>query len=431
MLLPTACSMSRSSSQSELQSIHLQTSAASSAELQEKSTSDYKSSQSSEDVASARDTSAHERVSSRSETRSKAERVLESMSLAEKVGQLFIIRPDALRTDLTPKQISDATKYGVTKFDTQMAKRIQKYHIGGVVLFEKNIRTPAQLTALIGAMQQKSDIPLFVGIDEEGGRVSRIAASKGFRVPKFESMQKIGATGKAKNAQKVGVMIGTYLAQYQVNLDFAPVADTNTNPKNIVIGDRSFGRDPTLVANMVAAEIAGLHKVGIMSCVKHFPGHGDTKGDTHKGYVSLEKTWDELKQCELIPFLKSLDTTDMVMVSHITTPNITSDHLPASLSRQMIAGKLRKKLGYKGVVITDSMEMGAIAQAYSAKNGAIKAILAGADIVLMPEDFVKAYQGIYDAVKNGTIKETRIDESVLRILNLKEKYGLLEINTSK
>lgn len=359
------------------------------------------------------------------ETESKAEKLLDNMTLEEKIGQLFIIRPDDLQLNLTWKQINDSTKNGVVEFDVNMQETLKKYPIGGVVLFGKNVSKPTQLTTFIYNMQKQSTIPLFVGIDEEGGIVSRIAKSPNFDVPKFESMQKIGETKNVANAKDVGLTIGSYLKSYGFNLDFAPVADINTNPKNIVIGSRSFGNNPDLVSKMVLAEISGLHEAGIMSCVKHFPGHGDTKGDTHTGYVSIEKTWEELKKCELVPFINAIDTTDMVMISHITAPNITDDKLPASLSAEMIEGKLRKELGYKGVVISDSMEMGAITQKYSSSESAVKAILAGVDIILMPEDFVDAYNGIYTAVKNGTISETRIDESVLKILNLKELYDLL------
>lgn len=363
--------------------------------------------------------------SSAAETKSKAEKLLESMTLEEKIGQLFIIRPDALNTNLTSEQINDPTKYGVTELDITMQKTLKKYHIGGVAMFGKNISTPPQLTTFIDTMQKQSAIPLFVGVDEEGGSVSRIANSPNFDVPKFDSMQKIGETGNTENARNVGVVVGKYLKLYEFNLDLAPVADTNTNPENIVIGDRSFGKDPSLVAKMVNAEISGLHDSGIISCVKHFPGHGDTKGDTHTGYVSIDKTWDELKKCELIPFVNSLSITDMVMVSHITAPNVTTDNLPASLSAEMIEGKLRKELGYEGVVISDSMVMGAITKEYSSSESSVKAIQAGVDIILMPEDFVDAYNGILTAVKNGIISEERIDESVLRILKLKELYNLL------
>ncbi|MBU3202786.1 glycoside hydrolase family 3 protein [Clostridium algidicarnis] len=358
------------------------------------------------------------------ETESKAEKLLHSMTLEEKIGQLFIIRPDDLELNLTSEQINDSTNNGAVELDTNMQETLKKYPIGGVSLFGKNILNPTQLTTFISDMQKQSTIPLFVSIDEEGGTVSRIAKSPNFDVPKFESMQKIGETKNVAKAKDVGFTIGSYLKSYGVNLDFAPVADINTNPKNIVIGNRSFGNDPDLVSKMVFAEISGLHEAGIMSCVKHFPGHGDTKGDTHTGEVSIEKTWEELKKCELVPFINSIDTTDMVMISHITIPNITSDGIPASLSNEIIEGKLRKELGYKGVVISDAMEMGAITKKYSSEESAVKAVLAGVDIILMPESFVESYNGIYDAVKNGVINETRIDDSVLRILNLKESYHL-------
>lgn len=357
--------------------------------------------------------------------KSKAEELLDSMSLEEKIGQLFIIRPDALQTDLTLEQINDPVNNGVTELDAKMLENLKDYHLGGVVFFGKNILTTEQLTTFISEMQRHSAISLFVGIDEEGGRVSRLANSPHFEVPKFESMQKIGETVDITKAHHVGVTIGSYLKQYGFNLDFAPVADMNTNPENIVIGDRSFGKDPDLVANMVAAEISGLHEAEVMSCIKHFPGHGDTKGDTHRGYVSIEKTWEELKEKELMPFINSLDITDMVMISHITVPNITTEELPSSFSLEMIGEKLREELGYKGVIITDSLAMGAITKTYSSSDSAVKAFSAGIDIILMPEDFKAAYQGIYYAVQKGIISEARIDESVLRILELKERYNLL------
>ncbi len=359
-------------------------------------------------------------------TLSKAEQLMEGMTLEEKIGQLFIIRPESLNLSLAPEQISNSKAYGATELDSPMIESLERYPVGGVVIFQKNILSPTQLTGFVDEMQGQSKIPLFVGIDEEGGSVSRIANTEGFDVTKYESMEAIGLTGDSKNAQTVGLTIGSYLKQYGFNLDFAPVADVNTNPDNIVIGNRSFGSDPVLVAQMVSAEIDGLHEAGVMSCIKHFPGHGDTKGDTHKGFVSTEKTWEELKQCELIPFANASGHTDMVMISHITAPNVTSDGLPSSLSKEMIEGKLRKELDYDGVVITDSMAMRAITEAYTSGEAAVKSILGGVDIILMPENFVEAYNGIYDAVKSGTISEKRIDESVLRILSLKEKYGLLK-----
>jgi beta-N-acetylhexosaminidase len=358
---------------------------------------------------------------------SAAEELLNSMTLEEKIGQLFIIRPESLKPDLTPQQVHNPNKYAVTSLDAQMAEKLKNYHVGGIALFGKNIVSPEQLTALISTMQQNSKIPLFISTDEEGGSVSRVANAQNFDVPQHSNMQDIGATGDSREAKKVGVTIGAYLKQYGFNLDFAPVADVNTNPENIVIGSRSFGSDPNLVADMVAAEIWGLHESGVMSCVKHYPGHGDTEGDTHEGFVSITKTWEELKDCELIPFIKAIALpTDMVMISHITAPNITSDKLPASLSYEMVQEKLRGELGFTGVIITDAMEMGAISNEYSSADSAVRAISAGIDIILMPGNFTDAYNGVLTAVQEGKISEERINESVLRILELKEQYGLLQ-----
>lgn len=358
---------------------------------------------------------------------SKAEQLLENMTLEEKVGQLFIVRPDALNPNLTEEQIGDINSSGAISLDVQMKEMMNRYHVGGVAIFSKNVVEPTQLTTFIEDMQQESKVQLFVGVDEEGGIVSRIASSPGFDVPQIGSMEQIGLTGDSENAKNVGLTLGTYLTQYGFNLNFAPVADVNTNPANIVIGNRSFGSDPNLVAEMVIAEIQGLHEAGIMNSVKHFPGHGDTKGDTHYGYVSVEKTWEELKGCELIPFSAAVSAnTDMIMIAHITTPNITSDGLPASLSNEIIEERLRKELNYDGIVITDSMSMGAITEEFTSSESAVKAVLAGVDIILMPENFVEAYNGIYEAVNSGVISQQRIDESVLRILFLKEQYGLLK-----
>lgn len=357
---------------------------------------------------------------------SKAQERLGGMTLEEKVGQLFIIRPESL-------QDPGADQAGVTAPGAHLAEALKAYPVGGIALFGQNIVTPEQLTSFIDEVQRQSETPLFIAVDEEGGSVARIANSKNFTVPqRYRSMREIGATGEPDEAKKVGATIGAYLKQYGFNLDFAPVADVFTNPNNTVIGNRAFGSDPDLVARMVAAEISGLHEAGVMSCAKHYPGHGDTRGDTHEGFVSIEKTWEELLRCELIPFVKAIEAqTDMVMVSHIVAANITGGNLPSSLSNEMVEERLRGGLGFKGVVITDAMEMGAISQEYSSSESAVRAISAGVDIVLMPENFAEAYEGVLGAVKDGTISEKRIDESVLRILELKSKYGLLEKATGE
>lgn len=365
------------------------------------------------------------------EPASKVETLLSSMSLEEKVGQLFIIRPESLSTELTPQQAHDTTEYGVTEWTEDMALQLEKYPAGGVAIFGKNISSPEQLKNFVAAMQHASSLPLFMGVDEEGGSVSRLANSPAFRteegyvLPQFKSMAEIGASGDTGAARTVGFTIGCYLAEYGFNLDFAPVADTNTNPDNVVIGDRAFGSDPELVSQMVAAELDGLHSAEVLGCIKHFPGHGDTVGDTHDGYVSIQKTWDELLSAELIPFINNLDNTDMVMVAHISLPNVTGDGLPASLSGELISGKLRGELRYDGVVITDSLAMGAIAQEYTSADCAVMALDAGVDILLMPEDYAAAFEGVVQAVEEGRLSMERIDESVARVLELKAQLGLL------
>lgn len=365
------------------------------------------------------------------EPASKVETLLSSMSLEEKVGQLFIIRPESLSTELTPQQAHDTTEYGVTEWTEDMALQLEKYPAGGVAIFGKNISSPEQLKNFVAAMQQASSLPLFMGVDEEGGSVSRLANSPAFRteegyvLPQFKSMAEIGASGDTGAARTVGFTIGCYLAEYGFNLDFAPVADTNTNPDNVVIGDRAFSSDPELVSQMVAAELDGLHSAEVLGCIKHFPGHGDTVGDTHDGYVSIQKTWDELLSAELIPFINNLDNTDMVMVAHISLPNVTGNGLPASLSGELISGKLRGELGYDGVVITDSLAMGAIAQEYTSADCAVMALDAGVDILLMPEDYAAAFEGVVQAVEEGRLSMERIDESVARVLELKDQLGLL------
>lgn len=344
-----------------------------------------------------------------------AKSILKSMTLEEKICQLFIVTPETLSGGST-----------VTKTSSKITSFLDKYAVGGIVMFKSNITGPSQIKKLTSDLQNAIKYPLFISVDEEGGSVARIANNSNFSVTKYESMLSIGNTGNTLKAQSMGKAIGSYLNQYGFNLDFAPVADVFTNPENTVIGNRSFGSDPTLVGDMVSAAIKGFKSSGIISCVKHFPGHGDTSGDSHNGKVTVNKTWDEMLDCEIIPFKKAISqSVDMVMVGHISTPNVTSDGLPASLSREMITGKLRGELGFSGVVITDAMNMGAITKNYSSGTSAVKAIQAGVDIILMPKSFSEAYNSLLKAVKNGTISEDRIDKSVLLILKLKEKYGII------
>lgn len=344
--------------------------------------------------------------------------VLGKMSLREKVGQLFIVRPEALAENSNAE-----TAPATDRVDDAVISRIEEYPVGGIALFSRNITSAEQLPMFISDLQSSSKYPLFIAVDEEGGRVARIANSGFFNVASYKSMAEVGKTDNPAKAEEVGRKIGFYLKKIGFNYDFAPVADVNTNPDNIVIGDRSYGNDPVTVGKMVSAQLDGLHKSGIIGTLKHFPGHGDTKDDTHSGYVSVNKSWDELKACELVPFISALDKADTIMVSHITVTSV--DKLPSSLSYEIITRKLRNELGYNGVIITDSMAMGAVADSYTSDIAAVMAVKAGADIILMPESLEKSFNAVLNAVNSGEISISRIEESAERVLTLKAKYKII------
>lgn len=335
-----------------------------------------------------------------------AQDILSQMTTEEKVAQLFIV---------TPEQIASGT---MTKVSQRFIQNLKRFPVGGILLYNWHIQNPKQLRTFTTAMKDASSIPLILAIDEEGGRVARIANSDEFYLPRFKSMGTTGDTGNAENARGAGQIIGSYLTTYGFTMNFAPVADVNTNPENIVIGARAFGSDPKLVSAMAGAFLSGLHSTGIKGSLKHFPGHGDTKGDTHADYVAVTKSWEELKKCELIPFIENFDSADTVMVAHVTCTAI-DDTYPASLSKKLVTGKLRNELGYKGIILTDGLNMGAIEKNYGSAEAAVLAFEAGNDILLMPNDFTAAFNGVLSAVQSGRIPMDRLDESVLRILKLK------------
>ena len=356
---------------------------------------------------------------------SRAEALLSEMTLEQKIGQLFLIRPDSLEPGLTPDQVNDSYDYGVTSASDSMTRDLIRYPAGGIIFFGKNLTDPDGLQRYMDTLSSASDIPLLYAVDEEGGIVSRIARTDSFGIRNAGPMGDIGATGDSGRAYDAGAYIGGYLRDLGFSLDFAPVADINSNPLNIVIGNRSFGSDKELVSSMVSSFLDGLHSEKVAGCIKHFPGHGDVSGDTHDGYVAVLKTWDQLLDTELVPFCENMDTADMIMVAHLTLPNITSDVLPASLSYELITEKLRGELGYQGLIITDALAMGAIEKAYSSSEAAVLAFNAGSDILLMPYDYREAFEGVLSAVQSGEISEERLNESVLRILELKERCGLI------
>ena len=350
-------------------------------------------------------------------------RQMQSMTLREKVGQLFMIRPDALEGRFGPAELEDNSIIGTTRVSEEMKRTYANYPCGGFALFRKNIISPSQLMGFTEALHALNSCAPMLGIDEEGGRIARIANHPAnFNVTKFPSMGAIAQSRDESQAFAAGKTIGAYLSAYGLDIDFAPVADVNTNPKNPVIGDRAFGDDPAVAAGMVKQVIAGLHESGAASCVKHFPGHGNTATDTHTGYAETLKTWDEISACEMIPFRAGIEAgTDFVMTAHIAAPNVTGSDEPATMSHTLLTEKLRGELGFQGLIITDALSMGAIREKYSSSQACVQCILAGADILLMPYDYFEAFDGVVQAVENGVIPESRIDESVYRVLSF--KYG--------
>lgn len=338
---------------------------------------------------------------------------LEEMTLEEKVAQLFIIQPEAILDVGTAVAAGDATR-----------EAIDKYPVGGFIYFGENLQSKEQTQEMLRNVQaystERTGFPAFLSVDEEGGTVARVAGTGNFDVPDIGDMADIGAAGDVDAAKQVGEDIGSYLAELGFNLDFAPVADVLSNPENTVVRKRSFGSDPELVSDMAIAVSDGLEEKGLLSAYKHFPGHGATSADTHKGYAYTDKTLEELEACELIPFQRCIaDGAKIIMAAHISVPNVTGDDTPTSLSKTMITDILREKMGYTGLVVTDAMNMGAITEEYTSAEAAVKALQAGVDVVLMPENYQQAYQGVLDAVADGTLTEERIDESVTRILTVK------------
>lgn len=343
----------------------------------------------------------------------KINEVLDSMSLEEKIHQLFIITPEALTG------IGQATAAGET---TKTA--LSEHPVGGIIYFTQNFVDEAQTKEMIantkGFAEEVCKLPLFISVDEEGGTVARLGNSENLNIPKTEDMSAIGQSGDTQRAYDTGAKIAAYLKDYGFNMDFAPVADALTNPQNKVIGVRSFSADPSSAGVMAVQFSKGLNDNGIISCYKHFPGHGATIGDTHEGFAYTDKTLDELMSSDIIPFKTAIESNpDFIMVGHISLPNVTGDNTPASVSSVIITDILKKQLGYNGLVITDALNMGALTNLYKSDEAAVKAINAGVDMLLMPEDFNLSYSGILNAVNNGDITEDRINESVKKIIRKK------------
>lgn len=337
---------------------------------------------------------------------------LSAMTTEEKVWQLFITTPEGLTGVTTATQAGETTR-------AALAER----PVGGICYFAANLVDRTQTMAMLENTQSYAKTPLFLGVDEEGGRVSRAGSNEAMGVTHFEAAADYGARADMAEVYQVGSALASELSALGFNLDFAPVADVVTNPNNTEIGDRSYSDDPQVAAAMVSAMVDGLQRGGMVSCLKHFPGHGSTETDSHQGKSVSDRTVEELESCEWIPFQAGIDKgAAMVMVSHLTNENLSD--LPADLSPEVI-GYLRGELGFDGLIVTDSHQMGAITDYYTSGEAAVLALKAGVDMVLMPMDLQDAFDGVMDALEDGTLTQARIDESVLRILAVKYSFGIL------
>lgn len=341
------------------------------------------------------------------------DRLLSSLTLEQRVAQLFVVRPE------------DITGVGVATAAGETTRRaLLEMPVGGLVYFSANLVDADQTREMLAATarygEEACGLAPLLCVDEEGGTVSRVGGNPGFDVENVGDMCDVGATGDADYAREVAAHVGSYLANLGFIVDFAPVADVANNPGSDTMRRRSFGSDASVVAEMVRAQVEGFAQAGVLCSVKHFPGIGGAMGDSHDSRIYSQKTVDEMRDVELLPFRAAVEAdVPLVMVGHLSLPSVTGDDRPASVSREVVTGILREELGYDGVVVTDSMAMGAATDSLPAGRLGVEPLLAGADLVLMPADLQAAYQGVLDAVEAGELTEERIDESFRRVARAK------------
>lgn len=345
---------------------------------------------------------------------SRVRALLSRMSLEEKVGQMVMAG--------FPGKLPEA----------EVRTLIEKWHLGGVILFSRNLSDPFQTAYLVNELQKMAassgaGIPLFVAADQEGGYVTRLPGAT-----PFPGNMGLGAAGDAELARRVAEATARELRACGINMNFAPVVDVNSNPNNPVIGIRSFGESPEGVARLGVAMIQGFQKEGVSATAKHFPGHGDTSLDSHIDLPTVPHDRKRLKDVELKPFQAAVDAgVDAIMTAHVTFPAVEpKPGMPATLSRAVLTGLLRQEMGFGGLIVTDAMEMGAIVKNFGLGEAAVMAVNAGADMVLIgwPKDWqdaVRVADALIQAAKSGEIPMARVDESVRRILAVKEKRGIL------
>lgn len=345
---------------------------------------------------------------------------IERMSMDEKIGQMIFAGVSG------------------TEQNSEVDQLINHYKVGGFILNGKNLTSPSQTVAYINSLKAKNSqnkLSLFLGIDQEGGRISKLPGDLIDTPTNLE----IGKIHDLSFAFELGSVIGKMVKAYGFNINFAPVLDINSNPDNPVIGDRSFGNNPKLVSELGTQMMKGLQSEKIIPTIKHFPGHGDTSADSHLELPMVHKSLAELEKFELVPFSHAVEEgADMVMIGHLLLPKIDPDY-PSSLSEAIITELLRKRIGFDGVIITDDMTMKAITGNFDIGSAAVMSVKAGNDIVMVAHDYekmIKVISELKKAVQEGDISEARINESVTRILQLKEKYDIAdsiseEVNINK
>ncbi|MFE6521803.1 glycoside hydrolase family 3 protein [Streptomyces sp. NPDC057794] len=352
--------------------------------------------------------------------------LISRMTLEEKVGQLFVMRvyghsataPDQADIDANLKEIGVRTA----------AELVAKYRVGGIIYFAwaHNTREPHQIADLSNGIQRASlglprGLPVLVSTDQEHGIVARV----GEPATLFPGAMALGAGGSRRDARAVGRIAGAELRAMGIRQNYSPVADVNVNPANPVIGVRSFGADPRAVSALVAAEVTGYQGSGVAATAKHFPGHGDTNVDSHTGFPTITHSREVWERLDAPPFRAAIAAgIDSIMTAHLMVPALDPSGDPATLSRPILTGILRERLGYDGVVVTDSLGMEGVRTKYGDGRVPVLALKAGVDQLLNPPDLDLAWNAVLTAVREGELTEARLDESVLRILRLKAKLGL-------
>lgn len=336
---------------------------------------------------------------------------LAGMTLHEKVCQMMFVTPEELTGEDGVTVAGDATR-----------QALENYPVGGIVYFAKNLESQDQVKEMIDNSQKYSSIGLFVATDEEGGVVNRLMDTVGTTY--IGSMYYYKDDGD-ETAYENAYTIANDMSALGFNLDFAPVADVWSNPDNTVIGERAYSDDYAQAAELVGNAVKGFNDGGVMCTLKHFPGHGDTAEDSHYSSAYVHRSKEEIMADEMQPFRSGIEAgAEFVMVGHLIVPDI--DEVPATLSYKIATGILRDELKFEGVAITDSFEMESIADNYSVDDAVVMSVKAGMDMILQPKDMASAVNSIEQAVADGELSEDRIDESVRRILTLKESRGLLK-----